>query len=217
MPFLKEFTISNLTKIILWKIIPGELDEKHLSDYDKALLRIRKSTNSKEYFLAVRKILKNENPELFINYDFNGKPYLNIQKGISISHSNKIVAVGISNEKDFGIDIQYNTDKIFKIKHKFLSEMDKELIKNRDDLESLTMIWTAKESIYKALGVKGISFSKNIIIDKDLEEKKSCKGYYINENEKTKFNLNFFYVDGYTICYANHVRSDKSDKKIIEN
>ena len=217
MPFLKDFIINNSTKIILWKIIPGELDQNHLNENDKGLFKKRKGKNSKEYFLAVRKILKNENPELLIKYDLNGKPHLNIQKGISISHSNEIVAVGISNEKDFGIDIQYKTNKILKIKHKFLSEMDNVSMTNKYDLESLTMLWTAKESIYKALGVKGISFSKNIIIDKDLEEKKSCKGYYINENEKTIFNLIFFYVDGYTICCANKVRSDKSDKKIIKN
>ena len=32
MPFLKDFIINNSTKIILWKIIPGELDEKSLRE-----------------------------------------------------------------------------------------------------------------------------------------------------------------------------------------
>lgn len=210
MPFLKDFIINNSTKIILWKIIPGELDQNHLNENDKGLFKKRKGKNSKEYFLAVRKILKNENPELLIKYDLNGKPHLNIQKGISISHSNEIVAVGISNEKDFGIDIQYKTNKILKIKHKFLSEMDNVSMTNKYDLESLTMLWTAKESIYKALGVKGISFSKNIFIDKDLEEKKGFKGYYIDENEKTIFNLDFFLIDRYTICYAYQVQGNNN-------
>ena len=119
MPFLKDFLINNSTKIILWKIIPGELSETHLNKDDKNLLKIRKGKNFKEYFLAVRKLLENEDPELTINYDLKGKPFLNKQKGISISHSNEIVAIGISNEIDFGIDIQYKTRKIFKIK-KFL-------------------------------------------------------------------------------------------------
>ncbi len=38
--------------------------------------------NSKEYFLAVRKLLENEDPELTIDYDLRGKPFLNKQKGI---------------------------------------------------------------------------------------------------------------------------------------
>ena len=42
MPFLKDFLINNSTKIILWKIIPGELSETHLNEDDKNLLKLRK-------------------------------------------------------------------------------------------------------------------------------------------------------------------------------
>ena len=75
MPFLKDFLINNSTKIILWKIIPGELCETQLSEDDKCLLKTRKHKNSKEYFLAVRKLLENEDPELTIDYDLKGKPF----------------------------------------------------------------------------------------------------------------------------------------------
>ena len=64
------------------------------------------------------------------------------------------------------------------------------------------MVWTSKESIYKAIGLKGISFSENIKIDKVSEKHQSGIGYYINGTEKVKFDLKFFYVDEYTICYA---------------
>ena len=69
-------------------------------------------------------------------------------------------------------------------------------------LKILTMIWTSKESIYKAVGLKGISFSDNIKIEKVVEEDKTGIGYYINGTEKVKFDLKFFYIDEYTICYA---------------
>ena len=82
MPFLKDFLINNSTKIILWKIILGELSETNLSENDKDHIKIRKDKNSKEYFLAVRKLLENEDPELTIDYDLKGKPFLNKQKGI---------------------------------------------------------------------------------------------------------------------------------------
>ena len=144
MPFLKDFIINNSTKIILWKIIPGELSDKHLNEDDKNLLKIRKGKNSKEYFLAVRKLLENEDPELTIEYDLKGKPFLNKQKGISISHSNEIVAIGISNEIDFGIDIQYKTDKIFKIKSKFLSKNESKFLGKTDDIEFLIKVMVCK-------------------------------------------------------------------------
>jgi len=202
MPFLKDFLINNSTKIILWKIIPGELNETHLNEYDKNLIKIRKGKNSKEYFLAVRKLLENEDPELTINYDFKGKPFLNKQKGISISHSNEIVAIGISNEIDFGIDIQYKTDKIFKIKNKFLSKNESKFLGKTDDIELLTKLWSAKESIFKALGKEGVSFSNDLEINTINNKDLFRAGYYKKDNIKIKFDLDFLFIEEYIICYA---------------
>ena len=202
MPFLKDFLINNSTKIILWKIIPGELSETHLNEDDKNLLKLRKEKKSKEYFLAVRKLLKNEDLELTIEYDSKGKPYLNKEKGISISHSNEIVAIGISNEIDFGIDIQYKTNKIFKIKNKFLSKNESKFFEKKNDLESLIKVWSAKESIYKALGKEGVSFSKDLEIDTVNDKDLFRAGYYKKDNIKIKFDLDFLFIEEYIICHA---------------
>jgi len=202
MPFLKDFIINNSTKILLWKIIPGELDETQLSMDDKSLLKTRKGKKSKEYFLAVRKLIKNEDPEIIIKYDLNGKPYLNIQKGISISHSNKLVAICISNEIDFGIDVQYKTNKILNIQNKFLSYNEKKNLGYTNSLESLIKLWSAKESIYKALGKKGISFSNDLEIDIKKNKDLFKVGYYKKDNIKIKFDLDFLFIDEYIICHA---------------
>jgi len=202
MPYLKDFLINNSTKIILWKIIPGELSETHLNHDDKNLLKIRKGKNSKEYFLAVRKLLENEDPELTIKYDLKGKPFLNKQRGISISHSNEMVAIGISNEIDFGIDIQYKTDKIFKIKNKFLSKNESKFLDKTDDIEHLIKLWSAKESIYKALGREGVSFSNDLEIDTINDRGLFRAGYYKKDNIKIKFDLDFLFIEKYIICHA---------------
>ena len=203
MPFLKDFIINNSTKILLWKIMPGELDEIHLSMYDQNLLKTRKGKNSKEYFLAVRKLLQNEDPESTINYNSQGKPYLNTQKGISISHSKEIAAIGISNEIDFGIDVQYKTDKILNIQNKFLSNNEKQNLGDTPSLESLIKLWSAKESIYKALGIKGVSFSNDLEIDIKKNKDLFKVGYYKKDNNKIKFDLSFFNIDEYIVCCAN--------------
>ena len=202
MPFLKDFIIDNSTKIILWKIIPGELDDKHLRKEEIGLLKIRKAKNSREYFLAARKLLENEDPELTIDYNSKGKPYLNKQKGISISHSNEIVAIAISNEIDFGIDIQYKTHKVFKILNKFLSKNESKFLDKTNDLESLIKVWSAKESIYKALGKEGVSFSNDLEIDIINDKDFFRAGYYRKDNIKTKFDIDFIYIEEYIICYA---------------
>ena len=96
-------------------------------------------------------------------------------------------------------------NKIFNIQNKFLNKFEKSNIGNDPTVDILTMIWTSKESIYKAVGLKGISFLKNIKIDKVIEKDKLGIGYYINGIEKIKFNLNFFYVNDYIICYASKI------------
>ena len=202
MPFLKEFIINEKTKIKLWKVILGELNPKKLNNEEIKLFKLKKSNLLKEQFLAIRKILALENPDYIITYDLDGKPILNSEFNISISHSHEIAALVISNNLKFGMDVQFKESKILNIQNKFLNEFEKINIGHDPSIDILTMIWTSKESIYKAIGLKGISFSENIKIDKVTVKDKIGKGYYINGAEKVKFDLRFFYLDEYIVCYA---------------
>ena len=200
MPFLKEFIINYNTKIKLWKINTGELNNFELDVYDSSLIKSKKSQLAKEQFLAVRKILHLENPSYKIRYDESGKPSINSDLNISISHSNLIAGIVFSGFNQTGIDIEDKESKIINIQNKFLNESEKLKDEYQSDVDYLTKIWTAKESIYKALGIKGISFSDNIVI-KNIQKNKG-HGYYINGKEKYKFDLMFFPIDNYILCYA---------------
>ena len=205
MPFLKEFIINDKTKIKLWKVMMGELNTKELNSDEKNLLKLKKNNILREQFLATRKVLALENSDYKITYNNNGKPSLNSKYNISISHSHEIAAVAISDNSKIGLDVQLNENKIFNIQDKFLNPSEKLNIGKNPSLKILTMIWTSKESIYKAVGLKGISFSDNIKIEKVVEEDKTGIGYYTNGSEKVKFDLKFFYIDEYTICYASMI------------
>jgi len=205
MPFLKEFIINDKTKIKLWKVIIGELNTKELNSDEKNLLELKKSNILREQFLATRKLLALENSNYKIIYDINGKPSLNSNYNISISHSHEIAAIAISDNSKIGLDVQLKESKILNIQNKFLNKSEKLNISDDPSVDILTMIWTSKESIYKAVGLKGISFLKNIKIDKVIEKDKLGIGYYINGIEKIKFDLNFFYVNDYIICYASRI------------
>ena len=200
--FLKNIIIDNQTKIKIWKVILGELSHNELNSDEKKILKLKKSNLLKEQFLATRKILALENSNYKITYDINGKPSLNSKYNISISHSHEIAAIAISNNSKIGLDVQLKESKIFNIQHKFLNPSEKLNIGENPSLNILTMIWTSKESIYKAIGLKGTSLSNNIIIDRVVEKDKTGIGYYINGTEKVKFDMKFFYIDEYTICYA---------------
>ena len=200
MPFLKEFIINYHTKIKLWKLNVGELNFFELDVHDSSLLKLKKSQLAKEQFLAVRKILHLENPSYKIRYDESGKPSINSDLNISISHSNLIAGIVFSGFNQTAIDIEDKESKIINIQNKFLNESEKLKDEYQSDVDYLTKIWTAKESIYKALGIKGISFSDDIII-KDINKNKGY-GYYINGKEKYKFDLIFFSIEECILCYA---------------
>ena len=202
MPFLKEFIINEKTKIKIWKVILGELSPKELNNDEKKLFKLKKSNILREQFLATRKMLALENSDYIITYDLDGKPSLNSEFNISISHSNEIAALVVSNKKIIGLDVQFKESKILNIQNKFLNNFEKLNIGGNPSIDILTMIWTSKESIYKAIGIKGVSFSENIQIEKFTEKDKIGNGYYINGIEKVKFDLKFFYLDEYIVCYA---------------
>ena len=200
MPFLKEFIINPNTKIKLWKLNLGELDYYELDEYDNNLIKAKKNQLVKEQFLAVRRILHLENPCYKIRYDESGKPFINSDLNISISHSKFMAAIVFSEHNKAGIDIESKENKIINIQNKFLNNSEKLENKYQYNVDYLTMIWTAKESIYKAIGIKGVSFSDNIII-KNINKNKG-HGYYINGKEKYKFDLKFFSIEEYILCYA---------------
>ncbi len=200
MPFLKDFIINPSTKIKLWKLNLGELDYFKLDEYDSNLIKAKKNELVREQFLAVRRTLQLEDPSYKIRYDESGKPYINSDLNISISHSNLMAGIVFSGFNQTAIDIEDKESKIINIQNKFLNESEKLKDEYQSDVDYLTKIWTAKESIYKALGIKGISFSDNIVI-KNIQKNKG-HGYYINGKEKYKFDLMFFSIDNYILCYA---------------
>ena len=56
MPFLKEFTINEKTKIKLWKVALGEIDHSNLDDYDRNLLDLKKKSSFKRTILSHKEI-----------------------------------------------------------------------------------------------------------------------------------------------------------------
>ncbi|GEM_PF-426402 len=67
-----------------------------------------------------------------------------------------------------GCDIQVLTEKMLRIAHKFLNEPEKSYVESRPKAEYLDLLhlfWTAKESLYKAYGLKELDFRKNIFVE----------------------------------------------------
>ena len=100
-------------------------------------------------WLSVRLLTNRLSKHSAIQYTDSGKPTIH-GRYISISHSNELVSVMVSKNKEVGVDIQIKNDKILRISPKFLSETEKLLVK--EDIDRITAVWCIKEALYKLYG-----------------------------------------------------------------
>lgn len=85
--------------------------------------------------------------ESVISYKESGQPYLENYSGffLSISHSNGWIAVYVS-ERPVGIDIETENPRMVEGASYFLNEKEQ---KYKSDVNTLHIIWGAKEAFYK--------------------------------------------------------------------
>jgi 4'-phosphopantetheinyl transferase len=168
MALLFEQKLPFETEIAIWKIeeepdfFSSNID---FSEYDMMEYESIKHPFKKMQWLASRFLLKkmsNENRLLLLYKNENGKPFFdNSNYHFSITHSHSYVAVILSKERNVSIDLEKITEKVLKVKHKFLHPLDFEQSEN---LENLTQIWSAKETLYKYFDSKLLHFKEHLII-----------------------------------------------------
>ena len=88
----------------------------------------------------------------------------------SISHCTQFAAALVSSTQRVGIDIETITERVHRIRHKFLHASEHEMLgKNASEVltltAQLTIIWSAKEAMFKWWGTGNIDFSEQMILD----------------------------------------------------
>ncbi|KGL62710.1 4'-phosphopantetheinyl transferase family protein [Polaribacter sp. Hel1_85] len=207
MALYKTLTISATTKVFIWKIEEtiDELKEGiSLSENSETRLNSMKSEIHQKGFLSIRHLLKEAGySDADLIYDEFGKPHLKDGKHISITHSFTFSGIIISDDKTVGIDIEKQRDKILKIASKFTPIVEYKTIANHDALVSkLTIVWGAKESLYKIYGKKKLLFLHHIYIEDFKFSDKKTTGEIRYEGEIASYNIHFLEFDGFTCTYA---------------
>ena len=201
MPLYRSFKLEKNKSFYIWEIKESLMDlekEVTLSLNDKEKLLSIKLAQRKKEFLASRALLnftKLQNTE--IKYNKDGAPELDNGKYISITHCENFAGIAIGNNK-IGFDLEIYREKIFAIAPKFLNETEKFIYEFNSVIKGLTLIWTVKEAIYKAVSAKGISFKNNIIISPfKNEQKKGFAKVYLNQKE---MQISFNFIIGKNFC-----------------
>lgn len=131
-----------------WEELLQQLDCR--DEYSGVLERFTSDSRKSEW-LAVRLLLKRLlNSETSIAYHDTNVPYLpDLSYHVSISHTKGYAAV-LLGEQPVGIDIEYRSERIHRIKSRFMNE--KELTGLGElNTEQLLVCWSAKETAFKKM------------------------------------------------------------------
>ena len=97
-----------------------------------------------------------------IAYDeASGKPFLSDHSyEISISHTRGFAALAWHPTLPVGIDIERRSDRVLRVVKKFVNTTEREALgaSGYASPEGELVLWTAKEALYKAIGIRGLDF-----------------------------------------------------------
>jgi 4'-phosphopantetheinyl transferase len=207
MALYKTLTVSTSTKVLIWKI-EESIDElkNGISLTEKSTMRLgsMKSELHQKGFLSIRHLLKEVGlTDADLHYDEFGKPHLDAGRYISISHSYSFTAIIFSYENSVGIDIEKQREKILKIAHKFTPIKEYKTIANVDALISkLTIVWGAKESLYKIYGKKKLLFLHHIYVDDFNFDNHKTTGEIRFNGKVSSYNIEFLEFEGFTCVFG---------------
>lgn len=207
MSLYKTIILNPSTQILVWEITESyqELFEAVvLNESNMNRLNGMKSEIHQRAFLSVRKLFQEVGYTDFdLYYDKFGKPHLYDGKHISITHSHQFSAIILS-DKVVGIDIELQREKIIRIADKF-TETEFSFLncgEKTEYIRKLTVIWGAKEAIFKIRNEKGISFRDHIKVNSFEIEDKETTALLEMKKIQQQFSIFFEEFESFTLVYA---------------
>jgi 4'-phosphopantetheinyl transferase EntD len=163
LPLFYTHTIDENSRLAIWHITEDE------GFFIEKVPVSRKITHPHKRLqhLAGRYLLQWLYPEFpihLIQVADTRKPYLAEESHhFSISHSGDYAAALVSTNKRVGIDIELHTERILRVKHKFLNDREMQLEPNPPGVYP-TLIWSAKEAMYKWHSTGDVDFQEHLQI-----------------------------------------------------
>lgn len=194
MPLVYQQNINATTKIGVWNITENE--EFFLKKVP--LKREIHHWHKRLQHLAGRLLLKEMHPGFplsLIKIADTKKPYLeNEPYHFSISHCGNFAAVVVSTTHRVGVDVELLSPKIERLQQKFMNEEELPVLYRQCPMpvmQSLTLYWSVKESVFKWWSIGEVDFKKDIVL-------KSINGNpqqgIVECHFKNKFQLEVYYI-----------------------
>lgn len=202
--YLKK-KLENEATIGVWQITESEAELIELSSTpsdEMEEISFIQSESQRKQRLAVRALLNALFEEkVYLSHHDNGKPYLeNSVTNISITHTEKYVAVILNDNEDVGIDMESLARDFSAVERKALSEEEIDDLDDDKRNEQLAIYWCAKEAIFKRVSAYRVSFSEQIEVER------------FRPKGEGELDATFIHKDGYEedfeleyITFDNHV------------
>ena len=183
--------LDNKAEVSVWKITETEEELMRLSSVptdEMEEISLIRNENMRKQRLAVRALLNEVfEDKVYLSHHDNGKPFLeNCITNISITHTDRYVAIITHQEEDLGIDME-SVDRDFSaVREKALSEDEKDDLDEDDRLnEQLALYWCAKEAIFKRMSQSKVDFAGQIRVKR------------FNPKDEGELEATFIHKDGY--------------------
>jgi 4'-phosphopantetheinyl transferase EntD len=167
MPLVYQQNINAVTKIGVWHIAEGE-------DFFLQRVPLQKEIthpHKRLQHLAGRMILQelyDDFPISLILIADTKKPFLTDEAyHFSISHCNDYAAAIVSRQNRVGVDIEIPHEKIERIQFKYLNTGEIDLLASLhySFMQSLTLGWSIKETVFKWYGNGKVDFKEHIHVN----------------------------------------------------
>lgn len=214
MPFISYESLLPDTAIGLWRIEEDEsffierlnLFERELERLD-AIKHPQKRLEWLSSRLCLKELLKIDQPVESLN-QWNGKPYLTDNSHhISYTHSENYAAAIASSIGGVAIDIEARSKKRnLETRRLFMNPEEKAIFEaDPDELLFLTL-WSAKETLFKIVGQKGVSLRKDIslnISDFDGKNNGMLSGTVFKDGLEHVYHVYYEICSDFILTYSN--------------
>ncbi|MBC7382524.1 MAG: 4'-phosphopantetheinyl transferase superfamily protein [Bacteroidia bacterium] len=173
MPIFLQKKIEPDILLALWHITETNAELKNLlsKDFFERDMHLKMDNAAASHYLASRVLLNQQFKDVPVHLHKNkfNKPLLElsgIPYHVSITHSHHFAGIILSKNLEVGMDLEKTDERINRVAHKFMNEKEVSFAGKEDQVVEKTIIWSAKETLYKIYGEKELDFKLHLHIKK---------------------------------------------------
>lgn len=202
MAIVKTFTPGENTFLLVWKITE---DAETLNKYLDHLTDAQTTTPKHSlHWLASRAAITTHfglGAVVIINKDIYNRPSMLVdgeKYHLSITHSSNYAAVMFSKFRNVALDLEKVDERVGRVAHKFINGAEEEmLLQSKNIIHDQTLIWSAKETLYKFYGQKELDFKKHMTIFTQQPQLRGC----LHKTTPIFYDMNDELLDGFILTY----------------